>query len=189
MQIERKKISEMNRAEYNPRIELAPGDREYEKLRENIKKYGLVIPIIWNKRTNNIVGGHQRLTVLENEGETEVDVSVVDLDDAEEKQLNIALNKLGGEWDEEKLTALLSELGDDASLTGFSEEETARLTNDIESMLDNKTVEDELSDYKEVYNLSLNFDRDDKDELEEYVKANGKDELIEIIIQRAKGEI
>lgn len=97
MLIERKKIRELNRATYNPRIDLMPGDSEYENLRQSILKYGVVIPVIWNKRTNNVIGGHQRLTILENEGETEVDVSVVDLDDIQEKQLNIALNKIEGE--------------------------------------------------------------------------------------------
>lgn len=81
MQIERKKISDMERATYNPRIDLIPGDMEYENLRRSIKTYGMIIPVVWNERTNRVVGGHQRLTVLENEGETEVDVSVVDLDE------------------------------------------------------------------------------------------------------------
>ena len=85
MQIERKKISDLNRAAYNPRIDLIPGDSEYESLRRSISTYGLLIPVIWNKRTNNVVGGHQRLTVLENEGETEVDVSVVDLNPIQER--------------------------------------------------------------------------------------------------------
>ena len=96
MQIERKRISDLNRATYNPRIDLIPGDPEYENLRRSITTYGLLIPVIWNKRTNNVVGGHQRLTVLENEGETEVDVSVVDLDPMQERQLNVALNKIEG---------------------------------------------------------------------------------------------
>ena len=93
MQIERKRISDLNRATYNPRIDLIPGDPEYENLRRSITTYGLLIPVIWNKRTNNVVGGHQRLTVLENEGETEVDVSVVDLDPMQERQLNVASTK------------------------------------------------------------------------------------------------
>ena len=116
MQIERKRISDLNRATYNPRIDLIPGDPEYENLRRSITTYGLLIPVIWNKRTNNVVGGHQRLTVLENEGETEVDVSVVDLDPMQERQLNVALNKIEGGWDEEKLGALLAELGDRKSV-------------------------------------------------------------------------
>lgn len=123
MQIVRKKISDMERATYNPRIDLIPGDMEYENLRRSIKTYGMIIPVVWNERTNRVVGGHQRLTVLENEGETEVDVSVVDLDETQERQLNVALNKVEGGWDNDKLAELLTELGEDATLTGFTQQE------------------------------------------------------------------
>ena len=103
MEIIKKRIADMERAEYNPRVELMPGDDEYEKLKRNIDRFGVVVPVIWNKRTNRVVSGHQRLTVLMNEGVTETDVSVVDLDETAEKQLNIAMNKVTGEWDEVKL--------------------------------------------------------------------------------------
>ena len=92
MEIIKKRIADMERAEYNPRVELMPGDDEYEKLKRNIDRFGVVVPVIWNKRTNRVVSGHQRLTVLMNEGVTETDVSVVDLDETAEKQLNIAMN-------------------------------------------------------------------------------------------------
>lgn len=189
MQIERKKISDLNRAAYNPRIELIPGDPEYENLRRSIATYGLLIPVIWNKRTGNVVGGHQRLTVLENEGETEVDVSVVDLDPTQERQLNVALNKIEGGWDEEKLAVLLAELGDDATLTGFNQQEIDSLTNDIDSLIDGDTVDEELRAIEELFNVSLTFDKADQEELKAFVKDYGKEALIEVIIQKAKGEI
>jgi len=110
MEIIKKRIADMERAEYNPRVELMPGDDEYEKLKRNIDRFGVVVPVIWNKRTNRVVSGHQRLTVLMNEGVTETDVSVVDLDETAEKQLNIAMNKVTGEWDEVKLKELLDSL-------------------------------------------------------------------------------
>lgn len=186
--IERKKISEINRAAYNPRIDLIPGDTEYENLRRSLGTYGVLLPVVWNKRTNNVVGGHQRLTVLENEGETEVDVSVVDLDDVQERQLNIALNKIEGGWDEEKLTFLLAELGDDATLTGFTQQEIDSLTNDIDSLIDGDTVDEELRAIEELFNVSLAFDKADQAELKAFVKDYGKEALIEVIIQKAKGE-
>ena len=189
MQIERKLIREMERATYNPRIDLMPGDREYENLRRSIMTYGVIIPIVWNKRTNRVVGGHQRLTVLENEGETEVDVSVVDLDETAEKQLNVALNKIEGDWDEEKLSLLLADLGEDAVLTGFSQEEVDNLTNDIESLIDQDTVEDELSAIEELFNVSLTFNKADQEDLKAYVKENGKESLVEVILQKVKGEV
>ena len=189
MQIERKKIRDMDRAAYNPRIELIPGDTEYEHLRRSITTYGLIIPVVWNKRTNRVVGGHQRLTVLENEGETEVDVSVVDLDETQERQLNVALNKVEGGWDEEKLGDLLAELGEDATLTGFTQQEIDSLTNDIDSLIDGDTVDEELKAIEELFNVSLTFDKADQEELKAYVKDYGKEALIQVIIQKAKGEI
>lgn len=117
MEIIKKRIADMERAEYNPRVELMPGDDEYEKLKRNIDRFGVVVPVIWNKRTNRVVSGHQRLTVLMNEGVTETDVSVVDLDETAEKQLDIAMNKVTGEWDEVKLKELLDGLGDAAPET------------------------------------------------------------------------
>lgn len=189
MQIERKKIRDMDRAAYNPRIELIPGDTEYENLRRSITTYGLIIPVVWNKRTNRVVGGHQRLTVLENEGETEVDVSVVDLDETQERQLNVAPNKVEGGWDEEKLGDLLAELGEDATLTGFTQQEIDSLTNDIDSLIDGDTVDEELKAIEELFNVSLTFDKADQEELKAYVKDYGKEALIQVIIQKAKGEI
>ena len=189
MQIERKRIADLNRAAYNPRIDLIPGDPEYENLRRSIATYGLLIPVIWNKRTNNVVGGHQRLTVLENEGEAEVDVSVVDLDPMQERQLNVTLNKIEGGWDEEKLGTLLAELGDDATLTGFNQQEIDSLTNDIDSLIDGDTVDEELRAIEELFNVSLTFDKADQEELKAYVKDYGKEALVETIIQKAKGEI
>lgn len=189
MRIERKRISELNRAAYNPRVELIPGDAEYENLRRSLTTYGLLTPIIWNERTGNVVGGHQRLSVLENEGETEVEVSVVDLDDTQERQLNIALNKIEGGWDEEKLGLLLAELGDDAPLTGFSQDEIDSLTNDIDSLIDGDTVDEELKALEALFNVSLKFDKADQAELKAYVKEFGKDGLVELIISKAEGDI
>lgn len=189
MRIEKKKISDLNRAAYNPRIDLIPGDPEYENLRRSIITYGMLIPVVWNERTNNVVAGHQRLTILENEGETEVYVSVVDLDETQERQLNIALNKIEGGWDEEKLAALLMELGEDATLTGFTQQEIDSLTNDIDGLIDGDTVDEELRAIEELFNVSLTFDKADQEELKAYVKDYGKEGLIEVIIQKAKGEI
>lgn len=189
MEIVKMKLSELNPAEYNPRKALKPGDPAYEKLKASILSFGNVEPIVWNRSTGNVIGGHQRLTVLENEGETEVDVSMVDLDETQERQLNVALNKIEGGWDEEKLAALLAELGDDAPLTGFTQAEIDSLTNDIDSLIDGDTVDEELRAIEEFFNVSLTFDKADREELKAYVKDYGKEALIEAIIQKAKGEI
>ncbi|MFY9379208.1 MAG: ParB N-terminal domain-containing protein, partial [Acutalibacteraceae bacterium] len=60
MQVNKIPISQLNPAKYNPRKDLQPGDPEYEKLKRSMQEFGYVEPIVWNKRTGNIVGGHQR---------------------------------------------------------------------------------------------------------------------------------
>lgn len=124
-------ITEINPAPYNPRKDLKPGDREYEKLKKSIKEFDLVEPLVWNKRTGNLVGGHQRFKIIRDElGHDKTQVTVVDLDDKKEKALNVALNKISGDWDFVKLKDLLVELDDgefDLSLTGFDELELKEL--------------------------------------------------------------
>jgi DNA modification methylase len=110
MEIKRMAISDIRKAKYNPRKELQPGDPAYEKLNICMNEFGLVEPLVYNKRTRNLVGGHQRLSVLIAQGATDVYVSVVDLSRKKEKLLNLALNKVVGEWDEEKLARLLDEI-------------------------------------------------------------------------------
>jgi DNA modification methylase len=115
-------IADLNAAKYNPRKALKAGDPEFEKLKRSIEVFGLVDPPIWNSRTNTVVGGHQRLSVLKSLGYTEVDVVVVDLDETQEKALNVALNKVSGDWDIPLLTDLLKEISEsdiDVPLTGF----------------------------------------------------------------------
>ena len=99
MQIEKKDINSLKPADYNPRKKLKPGDKEFEKLKQSIQEFGYVEPIILNKRTNTVVGGHQRLEVMKHLGYDQVDCVIVDLDEQKEKALNIALNKISGEWD------------------------------------------------------------------------------------------
>ena len=132
-------IKDLKPAAYNPRKDLKPGDKEYDKLKKAIIEFGYIDPIIINKRSGNIVGGHQRLKILKELGHTETDVSVVDLDDVKEKALNLALNKTGGDWDLPKLSDLLLELdvGDiDIEITGFDNDDLERLLVDREPQID-----------------------------------------------------
>lgn len=118
------KIEEINPAEYNPRIALKPGDTEYEALKNSLEKFGTVAPLVVNKATGNLVSGHQRLTVLKQMGATETEVVFIDVDEGKEKLLNVALNKIDGEWDYEKLEELFSEFSDeDIKFTGYTAEE------------------------------------------------------------------
>ena len=133
MNIEKKNVKDLLPADYNPRKDLKPGDPEYEKLKRSIEQFGYVEPVIWNEKTGRVVGGHQRLKVLTDMGITEVDVVVVDMDTEKEKALNIALNKISGEWYTEKLALVIADLQGtdfDVSLTGFDPEELEDLFRD-----------------------------------------------------------
>ena len=90
---------------------------------------------MWNIKTGNVVGGHQRLKVLRDLGATSIDVQVVSLPLVEEKALSVALNKVGGDWDEGRLSTLLAELQADESIdeaaTGFAASEMDALIADL----------------------------------------------------------
>ena len=150
MQIEKKQVTDLLPAEYNPRKELKPGDSEYEKLKRSLEQFGYVEPVIWNKTTGRVVGGHQRLRVMKDMGLTEVECVVVELPEDKEKALNIALNKISGEWDKDKLALLISDLQGtdfDVSLTGFEPAEIDDLFKDTLKdgvKDDNFNVEEEL---------------------------------------------
>ncbi len=133
MNIQKIPVSQLKAAEYNPRKNLKSGDPEYEKLRRSIEEFGYVEPVIWNKITGNVVGGHQRLKVLSELGQTDIECVVVELDEQREKALNVALNKVSGFWDNDKLASLISDLNAadfDVSLTGFDAAEIDELFKD-----------------------------------------------------------
>ena len=133
MIIEKIKVEKLIPADYNPRKDLQPGDSEYEKIKRSLEEFGYVDPVIWNKTTGRVVGGHQRLKVLASMGRTEVECVVVELDEEKEKALNVALNKISGDWDKEKLAVLMTDLDAadfDVSLTGFDAAEIDDLFKD-----------------------------------------------------------
>jgi hypothetical protein len=105
MQIERMQLADLVPADYNPRTIT---DAAYKGLQASVARFGLVQPIILNSRTGNVVGGHQRLRVLIDAGETETDVVVVDLAPADEKALNLTLNNqaIAGEFTDGVLNIL-----------------------------------------------------------------------------------
>ncbi len=185
MEFEVKRIADMNRAAYNPRVDLQPEDEEYQAIERSLKRHGLVQPIVWNRRTNTVVSGHQRLTVLEAQGETEVTVSVVDLDDIQEKELNVALNKITGEWDDDKLSVILNELGEEATDTGFTLQEIDVLRDELKSYFDDVTAPDEeepTEEPEDSFLLSLTFDAADEKSLKAYIKEHSEDAVVRIIV-------
>ncbi len=133
MHIETLPLSELKPAPYNPRVALCPGMPAYERLARSLAEFDLVQPIVWNRTTGHIVGGHQRLEILKARGTTQVECVVVELPLEREKALNVALNNenLAGDWDTAKLQDLLCELGDlpdfDVTLTGFDDSDLREL--------------------------------------------------------------
>ena len=142
-------ISVLKPAEYNPRKKLKPGDKEYKKIKDSIEEFGFADPLVVNSDMT-IIGGHQRLNVAIDLGYTEVPCAVVDVDKTREKALNIALNKITGEWDEQMLADLLTDLkeGDyDLDYTGFDAPEVDALFSNI---YDKKVKEDDFDVDKEL---------------------------------------
>ncbi|MCP3938831.1 MAG: ParB N-terminal domain-containing protein, partial [Actinomycetia bacterium] len=127
-------------APYNPRT---ISDHDLVALGRSMTTFGVVEPVIVNRRTSRIVGGHQRVKAAEAQGIAELPVVHVDLSETEERQLNVALNRISGEFDLDKLADLLKELevsGVDLDLTGFTTTEIDDLIRGME------TPEDGLTD-------------------------------------------
>lgn len=106
--IETKTLLDLVPAPYNPRT-ISP--EALAGLQASVERFGLVEPVVWNRRTGRVVGGHQRLKALLALGETETQVVVVDLPEIEEKALNVALNNpaIAGEFTKD-IHVLLAEI-------------------------------------------------------------------------------
>jgi len=147
-------IDDLIPASYNPRKKLKPGDREYEKIKNSIKEFGYVDPIIVNEDMT-VIGGHQRITVLKEMGYTEIDCVVIEIDKTKEKALNIALNKISGEWNKELLAELIQDLQSmdfDIGFTGFDPPEIDQLFSEVH---DKDVQEDDFDVDKELAEPSI----------------------------------
>lgn len=136
MNIEKANINDLISPDWNPR---QITETEMEKLKTSIKEFGYVDPIIVNQHNNHIVGGNQRYLALKELGYNEVEVLYINEPNIlKEKAMNIALNKISGEWDQDKLDVVLEEiqLSDiDITLTGFDEIEFTNLSEDEEYII------------------------------------------------------
>ncbi len=150
MEIREIRLSELHPASYNPRKKLKKGDKEYEKIKQSLLKFGYVDPIIVNKDLT-VIGGHQRLTVLKDLDYETAKCVIVDLSKEDEKALNIALNKITGQWDDQLLADLLLDLQEsdfNLDLTGFEPPEI----DDILSNVHDKDLSDDDFDVEEELN-------------------------------------
>lgn len=146
----------------NPRIDLRPGMPLYEKLKSSIEHFSYVDPIIWNKTTGMIVSGHQRFQVMKdlaeakNEPMKTVDVMQVEMTEAEQDSFMVAVNKITGLWDTEKLTALFKELSEeDLSYTGYDEFEIQALLDEGNIDMSEENADSDYSEKKEPQSFKL----------------------------------
>jgi ParB-like chromosome segregation protein Spo0J len=150
MTLRRVPVSMLNLAAYNPRKDLKPGDKAYEALKKSMERFGDVEPIVWNERSGHVVGGHQRLKIKISEFHAQAaDVVVVNLADKEEKALNLALNKIKGDWDIKLLKTVLDDIASDEDfdfeVTGFDSAEMSELES-MGAFLDDAA--DEAAEYE-----------------------------------------
>ena len=154
MEIKELPLKELKPAAYNPRKKLKKGDKEYEKIKQSLLKFGYVDPIIVNEDLT-VIGGHQRLTVLKDLDYETAKCVIVDLSKEDEKALNIALNKITGQWDEALLADLLLDLQEsdfNLDLTGF---EPPEIDDILSNVHDKELSEDEFDVEEELKKPTL----------------------------------
>lgn len=171
--------AEIKNAPYNPRI-MDKGAKK--RLKEGIRKHGLVSAITWNKRTGNLVGGHQRLEqldALEKTSDYEITVCVIDVDEREEAQLNVQLNNpsMQGDWDLDKLAIMADDFSLSMDDLGFSKEDAAFLFDgddrftELYNTPEANEVKKELKEIKEA-----------RSQMNEKLKENGRIDFYTIIV-------
>lgn len=194
MEIRTLKAAQLAAADYNPRRDLQPEDAEYQKLRRSMETFGYVEPIIWNERTGRVVGGHQRLKVLLEQGREDIEAVVVDLEEKDEKVLNVLLNKVKGRWDIGRLADLLQQLDEtgDMEVTGFEDWELQSLLMQYDHIKD--LMEEDFSDYsdkkeKDTFTMTFSLPEGARQTVEKYIEntENAKAELATAIINVVKG--
>jgi len=169
-------VDQLQPAPYNPRVELKPGMEGYDRLKRSLEAFDLVQPIVWNRRTGHVVSGHQRLGILKEDGVTELDVVVLDLPLEREQALNVTLNNpnVGGSWDLEKLSDVMSELSDleelDMSLTGFDDQQLKHLTlSPDEDFSPNDSLQDDAPAYRVSFEVPAEEWEDFRPSLDQFL--------------------
>lgn len=190
MDIVKVKIADIKIAKYNPRKDLMADDTEYKRIEKSLEMFGMVEPVILNK-DNTLISGHQRLKVLKAKGYEEVDASYVDLSEMDEKTLNVALNKIKGEWNYEKLRDLMQELKEDEAdleITGFDDFEIKMLTEThsyIDDLLeDDFTVNASEKPMKEFFGMTIVMNKEYQDAIVDYANRNSKKPIAKYVLER-----
>jgi hypothetical protein len=178
--------AQINNAPYNPR---QIDDHARKKLKENLKKKGLLEPLVWNKRNGNLVSGHQRLSILDDLAGTDkylLDMSVVDLSDKDEKEQNIFFNNPStqGTYDVDALGKMFAEDDVDYKKSGFDDMDLQMVFEGTEyavTMFDTddapKSVKDDLEQLEEIQRIK----RERKEHRERDQNANDP-EFISVVV-------
>lgn len=154
MNIQKVPVSRILPHPKNPRITLTPKDPEYQQIKKSLKVHGYIQLLIWNSRSGYLISGNQRFSIMVAEGMKEIEVVVVDLDPRQEENLMIAMNKISGRWDNEKLSAMLDEFSKipdfDCELIGFTMPELSQLLDAYHDVKDDGfNLEAEVESIKE----------------------------------------
>lgn len=171
-------MSLLKEAPYNPRKRLVRGSPEYERLARSMREFDLVQPLVWNKRTGHLVGGHQRCQILRDQKVREVEVVEVDLPLEREKGLNVALNnsRIGSDWDLEKLTDVLEELQGaeeiELEVTGFTEGDLRDLKFEPSAVIEEEEVAGDEIEVR-LWFPAAHWDRGGEEEIDRLVKRFG----------------
>ena len=192
MKIEEIKINKLKPAKYNPRIELKKEDESYQRIKSSIEEFGLVDPLVVNKRNMTIIGGHQRYKILKDLGYEVAECILVDLDEKQEKRLNLSLNKNSGFWDETKLEELFNELElsqEELFATGFSAEEIENLKTDFIEDLLQEDFSDKGTNELNKFAMTFNIDKVYEEKYLTYVKNYGKEQLIGLMTAEVLREV
>lgn len=181
-------------AKYNPRVELQPEDDVYKRIKASITKFGMVAPLVVNKRNGlyTIVGGHQRYNILKELGYKEIPCILVDLDEVDEIELNLSLNKNTGYWDNEKLKDIFTNIDFDEEekyITGFSDEEIENLKTDFIEDLVSEDFSDIGTNPLNKFSMTFTIDKVYEEKFLAYVKLFGKDKLIELMTAEVIKEV
>jgi site-specific DNA-methyltransferase (adenine-specific) len=174
-------IAALNPAEYNPRF---ISDTEKAKLKRSITEFGMVEPIVVNS-DKTIIGGHQRVTCARELGWNDVPCVVVTLPKEKEKLLNLALNRIVGEWDYNKLYDILVSLeGDDMTVAGFDTDEIKKIRDLLDSATEDIDLTDDFDDKIGQIELRV-FIPPDHPDLEKirYAVKRVKDDYPEVVIK------
>lgn len=173
-------IKELKTAKYNPR---KISKKELANLVQSIETYGLVQPIVVNKN-HTIIGGHQRVEACRRLKYKEVPVVIVDLDEDREKELNVALNKISGDWDTDQLTTLLNELAEKNRLayTGFEERELEKLRFKQNNQINRKLIEDYVIPPFSIFDTKQGYWQNRKKEWVQYFGGTGGEGRDETLI-------